>query len=164
MKIAIDSRSLMNPPAGVANYLIAAVNQIARSHSSCLIYLLVNRDLDREAFERIEKSKNVAIIKKPAKYFGRIGIIWYICKLFFILKEIKPDFFWTPANVLPPIMPKDIKTIVTVQDFVSKKHADTMMFTDRLYYSIFFNRSIQSIFLAKDIFINNAIFTGYGCH
>jgi len=143
MKIAIDCRSLMNPPTGVANYLITAINQISKAHPSCILYLLVNRDLNKKVDERIIKRKNVIIIKRPMKYFGKVALVWYIFKLYFILKDIRPDFFWTPANTLPPVVPKGIKTVVTVQDFVSKQYANTMMFVDRIYYSLLFSKSVQ---------------------
>jgi len=144
MKIAVDSRALMNQPAGVANYLITAINQISAINPSWILYLLVNRDLHEEVLNRMEKRGNVIIVKNPLKIFSGIGILWYAIKVYFILKQLKPNYFWTPANVLPPMVPKDIRTVVTVQDLVSKQYANTMMLIDRLYYSFFFNKSVNN--------------------
>ena len=111
MKIAVDSRALMNPPAGVANYLITAINEMSAQKPSWLLYLLVNRELHKEALNRIKRRGNVIIVKNPLRIFGGIGILWYVVKMYFILKQLKPDYFWTPANVLPPMVPKGIKTV-----------------------------------------------------
>ena len=144
MKIAIDSRALMNPPAGVANYLITAINEISAQNPSWFLYLLVNRDLHKEAQNRIKKRENVIVVKNPLRIFGKNGILWYVVKMYFILKQLKPDWFWTPANVLPPMVLRGIRTVVTVQDLVSKQYANTMMLVDRFYYSIFFNKSVNN--------------------
>ena len=144
MKIAIDCRALMNPPAGVANYLITAINEISAQKPSWLLYLLVNRDLHREAQSRIKKGGNVIIVKDPLRILGGIGILWYVVKIYFILKQLKPDYFWTPANVLPPMVPRGIRAIVTVQDLVSKQYANTMMLVDRFYYGILFDKSVNN--------------------
>ncbi|MCK4787106.1 MAG: glycosyltransferase family 4 protein [Desulfobacteraceae bacterium] len=144
MKIAIDSRALMNPPAGVANYLMTAINEISAQNPSWLLYLLVNRDLHKEAQNRIKERGNVIIVKNPLRILGGIGILWYAVKMYFILKQLKPDWFWAPANVLPPMVPEGIRTVVTVQDLVSKQYANTMMLVDRFYYSVFFNRSVNN--------------------
>lgn len=143
MKIAIDARSLMNPPTGVANYLITAINQISGSHPECELYLLVNRKLNSEAIGRIIKRKNIFIIRRPFIIFRKIGVIWYMLKVASVLNDIQPDYFWAPANILPPVIPNNIKTIVTVQDFVSKQYANTMMLVDRILYSLFFNKSVK---------------------
>jgi len=143
MKIAVDSRALMNAPAGVANYLITAINEISIQNPSWLLFLLVNRDLHKEARNKLKTRENVIIIKKPMRIFGGIGILWYAIKLYFILKQLKPDYFWAPANVLPLMVPKGIRTIVTVHDLVAKQYRNTMILIDRLYYSISFNRSVN---------------------
>lgn len=143
MKIAIDSRGLMNPPAGVANYLISAINQISTQNPSWLFYLLVNRDIHKEVKERLNTRENVIVVKSPFRIFGGIGYLWYAVKLYFILKQLKPDIFWAPSNVLPPMVPKGIRTVVTVHDLVSKQFRNTMMLIDRFYYNMFFNKSVN---------------------
>jgi len=83
-------------------------------------------------------------VKDPLRILGGFGILWYVAKMYSILKQLKPDCFWAPASVLPPMVPEGIRTVVTVQDLVSKRYANTMMLIDRFYYSIFFNKSVNN--------------------
>ncbi|MFH2067801.1 MAG: glycosyltransferase family 1 protein [Pseudomonadota bacterium] len=142
MNIAIDARALMNPPAGVANFLIAAVNRMASMSPSYQLLLLVNRDIHEECRTRLTEKGNIRIVKSPFFVFPKIGILWFVVKLFFLLKRLKPDFYWAPSGILPPLLPRGMKTIVTVHDVVSKKHHNTMFVIDRYYYRMFFKKSV----------------------
>jgi len=106
------------------------------------LFLLVNRNIDQEVRKRLTKSKNVVTVKKPFFIFKNIGILWYIFQTYYLLKQLAPDYFWAPANVLPPFVPKGIKTVLTVHDLISKKLKNTMMTVDRYYYSMFFDQSV----------------------
>jgi glycosyltransferase involved in cell wall biosynthesis len=144
MKIAVDARALMNSPAGVANFLIAAVNRMASMNPSYQLLLLVNRDIHEECRTRLAEKGNIRIVKSPFFIFPKIGILWFVIKLFFLLKRLKPDFYWAPSGILPPFMPKGMRTIVTVHDVVSIKHHNTMFFIDHYYYRMFFKKSVRT--------------------
>lgn len=133
----------MNAPAGVANSLITATNEMALQNPAWLFYLLTNRDLHQEAQNRLKKRKNIIIVKKPLRILGKIGLLWYMTKLYFILKHLRPDWFWAPANVLPPMVPKGVRTILTVHDLVWRQYRSTTILIDRLYYTIFFHQSVN---------------------
>ena len=132
----------MNPPAGVGNFLIAAVNYWSTIRPSWQFYLLINRDVHISCSEKLRKNSNITIIKKPFCIFPRIGLLWFICKLFFVLKKLQPDIFWAPSGVLPPLVPSSVKMLLTVHDIVPMKYSDTMMKADKYYYRLFFKRSI----------------------
>ena len=140
--IAIDSRALMNPPAGVGNFLIAAVNYWSTIRPSWQFYLLVNRDIHISCSEKLLKNSNIQIMKKPFCICPNIGLLWFICKLFFVLKKIKPDFFWAPSGILPPMIPSSVKILLTVHDLVPVKYRHTMMKADKYYYRLYFKKSI----------------------
>jgi glycosyltransferase involved in cell wall biosynthesis len=137
--IAIDGRNLMHPPSGNATYLICALNELAAQKPEWGFYVLSNRALHPECEKQLVQRPNVHFIRRS---FTRIGLIWYCTQLYFILKELRPDFFWAPATLLPPSIPAGVKTIVTVNDMVPKDFPHTMSFLNRLYSSLFFDRSI----------------------
>lgn len=144
MKIAVDARSLTRRPSGTSSYLVTAINEISKRNPSWILYLLVHKELHQEAKKFLHRQDNIVIIKRPFILFSNVGIIWYLIKIFFILKNLKPDFFWAPGHILPPLLPKEIKTIVTVHDLVPKKYKKTMAFITRLTSDMFFNKSINN--------------------
>jgi len=138
--IAIDGRNLMHPPSGNATYLICALNELAAQKPEWVFYVLSNRALHPECEKQLVQRPNVHFIRRS---FTRIGLVWYCTQLYFILKELRPDYFWSPATLLPPFIPAGVKTIVTVNDMVPKDFPHTMSFLNRLYSSLFFDRSIS---------------------
>ena len=139
--IAIDGRVLMSAPAGIANYLINAINELSRQLPAWSFIILTNRDINPECFKLLAEADNIRHIKKR---FTNIGILWYTIKLYHILKVLKPDYFWAPANSLPPFVPKGIKTMLTVHDLVSKDFRQTMTMVNRIYNDRHFNKSIAN--------------------
>lgn len=140
-RIAIDGRFLMNPPAGIANYLINALKELSCQRPEWDFYILTNRDLHQECLARLSGKANIHHIKKP---FTNIGILWYSTRLYYILKDLKPNYFWAPASILPPSVPKGIKTILTIHDLVAKDFRHTMSKINRAYHDLYFDHSITS--------------------
>lgn len=143
MKIAIDGRVLVKKPTGIANYIIHLVNSLSSICPEIELILLAHKDIDQEVYGKISKSANIQIAIRKNRFINK-SIIWYICSLPFLLNKIKPDFFWAPDHVLPPLIPKGIATIVTVHDMVSKQYRSTMLFYHKIYNGIFFDRSIKN--------------------
>ena len=139
--IAIDGRVLMNPPAGIANYLINALGELSKQKPEWDFYILTNRDIHPECLDRLPDSDNIFHLKMP---FTKIGILWYSTRLFYILKELRPDYFWAPANSLPPSVPEGIKTILTIHDLVAKDFRHTMSTLNRIYNDLYFDHSIRN--------------------
>ena len=129
----------MKQPAGMANYLINALNELSRQKPEWTFYLLTNGDVCAECSNQLMRNANIIYLNKP---FTKIGTVWYATRLFFILKDLKPDFFWAPANILPPMIPQGIKTILTVHDLVAKDYRYTMTGLNRMYNDLFFDRSV----------------------
>lgn len=139
VSIAIDGRNLMHPPSGNATYLICALNELSAQKPDWAFYILTNRPLHPECEKQIIKRPNIRFL---CKSFTHIGLLWYLTQLYFILKELKADFFWAPATLLPPFIPSGLKTIVTLNDLVPKDYRQTMTFFNRLYSDMLFDRSI----------------------
>lgn len=141
LSIAIDGRNLMHSPGGSATYLICALNELSARQPGWTFHLLTNRPLHPECERLIVKRSNVHF---SCRSFTKIGLVWYCTQLYFILKELKPDFFWAPATLLPPLLPAGIRTMVTVNDMVPKDFPETMSRLNRWYSLLLFDRSIQT--------------------
>lgn len=158
--IAVDGRNLMHPLGGSGSYLIAAINELSRLQPTWLFHILTSRPLHPDCAERIVWRTNVRHLCKART---PIGLLWYCTELYGILKRLKPDFFWAPATLLPPILPADIKTIVTVNDLVAKEYRSTMAPINRFYSDLMFDRSIKAadILLAISHYTANEVVSHY---
>jgi glycosyltransferase involved in cell wall biosynthesis len=158
--IAIDGRNLMHPPSGNATYLICALNELSVQQPDWVYYILTNRPLHPECEKLIIKRPNIRFL---CRSYTRVGLLWYCTQLYFILKELKPNFFWAPATLLPPFIPSGVITIVTVNDMVPKDYKHTMSLFNRLYSNVLFDRSILNadLLLAISSYTANEVKSRY---
>jgi len=143
MRIAIDCRPLTRLPTGVANFVIPAINEWSSLYPDSKFYLLINCPLHEEVKKRLSMRSNVIVINSPLFIFKNIGILWYHLKLWYILRKLNPNYFWAPTPLLPIWIPRSIKTIVTVHDFVYKEFKFTANKINRIVNFLFSDRSIK---------------------
>lgn len=143
MKIAIDCRALRKSPSGIPNYIVSIINTLSKLNPTWQLYLLTNEKFNPELETRIKKNDNIFIIIKPLAIAERVAIVWFVFKLPLILNELKPDIFWSPSFFLPPVIPKGIKTILTIPDVVFKQFKHTMSLGNRLLSEMFYDKSIK---------------------
>lgn len=109
MKIAIDIRTAAGERAGKGWYTFHIVMNLLKLDKSNE-YLLYTKDL----IPGFENSKNVKIVCVTGG-----GFFWHLNVARKIIKE-KVDVFFAPSSyIIPAILPKNIKSIVTVHDLVS---------------------------------------------
>lgn len=142
LKIAIDARSLTKNLTGIASFLINALNELITQNPDWEIYLLTPRLLNQDIEKRLIKTKNVHIVLKKT-FFSKIGTFWYLFEVNKLLKQIKPDFFWSPATLLPISFPKDVNTLITVHDVVYKEFKNTMSKFNLVMNSLLFDKSVK---------------------
>ncbi|GEO04624.1 hypothetical protein AAE02nite_22880 [Adhaeribacter aerolatus] len=158
MKIAIDCRALRKSPSGIPNFIVSAINGLASENPSWQFYLLSNEPFHPALLELINKKLNLQIIISPLPFLNNISILWLLFKVNKLIKEINPDLYWAPAFLLPPRLPKKVKTMITVHDMVFKQYKNTMSFTNRLIFEILHDWSIKS----ADLLWSNSKYTANG--
>jgi glycosyltransferase involved in cell wall biosynthesis len=160
MKIAIDCRALRKPPSGIPNFLATAINGLAVQNPDLRIYLLTNEEFHDEFKNKFSWSNNINIIIRPLLVLNNISFLWLLFKTRSILKEIKPDLFWAPGFLLPPFIPQEIKTLVTVHDMVFKEHKETMSRVNRLFFQLLHDKSLNK----ADLLWSNSYYTKQGIY
>lgn len=143
MKVAIDCRPLTASPSGIPNYVVQAINTFAVQNPTWQLYLLSNKPFHPELAGQLVNRVNIISVIEPLNSFGNKGMIWYAIKIQSIVKRIQPDVFWASAFVLPPSLPVNVKTIITVPDVVFKKYKHTMSFLNRLFFELLHDSSIK---------------------
>lgn len=140
--IVVDCRMLTNKPAGVSNVLINSLNEISSPVYKYKIVLLSHAEFHPEVNKRIIWRDNISHTIQPFFIFKKIGLLWFIFKLPFILRKLKPDLFWSPAVIVPPFLTQNIALLITVHDMVFKYYPESMSRINRLANILFHNRSI----------------------
>lgn len=109
MKIAIDIRAAGGEKAGKGWYTFNIVQSLLQIDSQNS-YILYSKE-KTPGFDHF-KNANVRIFKTP-------GSLWHLRVAHDITKE-KADIFFAPSSyIIPSILPKSIKTILTVHDLVA---------------------------------------------
>ena len=142
MKIAIDARSLTKNLTGIANFLINALNELISQRPDWDFYLLVHKPLNDDIEKKLVKSDNVKIIIDSQRFL-KVGTLWYLVRLNKLLKKIEPDYFWSPATLIPFGFDYKIKTLVTVHDVVFKEYKNTMNKFNLFIHTLLFDKSIK---------------------
>jgi len=129
MRVAIDARVLEKKMTGIGRYLLAIMNGIETYDDSNEYILFSNRKIKNVSnrFTQINSNNN---------YDGKLfSPVWLNFILPGLLKNNKPDIFFTP-NQLIPFAPKKYKTVNVVQDVFNKVQKDFHPFSYNLYLNL----------------------------
>lgn len=115
MKIAIDIRAAGGEKAGKGWYTFNIVQHLLKidSRNSYILY-------SKEKIPGFDHFKNIQL-----KLFKTPGALWHLKVAHDIAKE-KADIFFAPSSyIIPTLLPKSIKTILTVHDLVAFLYPDS---------------------------------------
>lgn len=109
MKIAIDIRASNGTKAGKGWYTLVMVKELLKRDTKNQ-YLLYTNELN-PSFAKYTNARQVEIKKS--------GLSWHLA-VRRDLKRTRPDVFWAPTSyILPAIMPRGIRTVITVHDVIA---------------------------------------------
>lgn len=138
-QILINGYNLRGYPVGIANVVINFINQISK-YDEFEIEVVVFPDIPECITSRLEKSNNLKITK--------IGCLNPFIWLFYYFKKYvnqnKPSILWSPTPILPLLIDKKIKKVITIHDFVSTDFRDTMTLKGRLVTALVEKKTIRS--------------------
>lgn len=141
--IGVDGRALTNDkPAGVANFLIAALNNLPDYLPDIQFIVFSHKPVSKETGDRLKFFKNVEYIHKQFTIFPKTGIVWFQFKLPFLLKQYKVNYYWGAGQVVPFFISNKIKKIITIYDVVFLKYRNTMSLPTLLETVIWIRNSI----------------------
>jgi glycosyltransferase involved in cell wall biosynthesis len=150
MKIGIDARCFNGSKTGVANNVYNLLKELMLVRPNDTFYLYSCSDFDSPI-------KDSRLVKRIGTSFqSKSGLIWYYTECRRAVLDDGVDVFWAPCGILPKLSPK-IKTVLTINDFVWKKHPESMKLRFRLILTIL---SRPSVLNADKIFtISSAVAT-----
>ncbi len=129
-RIAIDASPLIKFHGGISYYIFYLLDELIRLRSDCDFFLYSPKE--EGDFNYFSRYKNVTIRKLP--YFTIKNIVWRNTTFLYFLKKDKIDVFWETLYVVSFLIPKKIKTILTIYDFVPHLFPHTTSFLFCLYH------------------------------
>lgn len=120
LKIAVDARPLCVPTFGIGRYTRELLGRLIDTPDT-MWYLYADRPLmetyaDKPNVVRRAASKANHILSVPRTQLGFAR--W--------ARQDNIDVFWSPRHHLPLCLPRDMKRVVTIHDFVWKRYPETM--------------------------------------
>lgn len=143
MKIAVDARCLSMQPTGVGHFLLAAVNVWSEIALKTEFLLLSHKSMHPQAKALLREAGNIKFIECPARFFPDNGLLWYVFHFSKVAKKHGAGYLWGVAGMLPPLIKKDVKSLLTVHDLVYRTHPETMSLRARIAYSLLSGRAIR---------------------
>jgi glycosyltransferase involved in cell wall biosynthesis len=141
MKIAVDSFPLTAKHiSGISNYLKNVLLNLIQIDSKNEYFLYCKNPVE------FPKTANLKL------RFGRLtkenlpsweNTVWLFTKGVWMMKKDKIDIFWGMRHMLPPILPINIKKVLTVHDIVWHYFPDTMSRYNLLVMKLLADRSIK---------------------
>jgi glycosyltransferase involved in cell wall biosynthesis len=143
LRIAVDARSLTTRPAGVAHYLMAALNVWSEQRPEVDFLLLAHKPLHPQAAQAMRRAPNVRFEACPAALMPSNGLWWLLHAFARRAKRLGATHLWGAGGVLPPAGTRGLATLLTVHDLVFRSLPWTMSVRARIGYGLFAGRSIR---------------------
>lgn len=140
MTIAVNGIYLKSSATGIANVLIKTVNVWA-TWQNVKVIIYINTNLAPGVAERLDKNIEVRIL--PFLFAKDNSTLWFLFKFGFIINKTKPELLWSPAPWLPFGLSRKQKTLIDVNDFVSRDFKSTMRPVNRFVFSLIERHSIN---------------------
>jgi glycosyltransferase involved in cell wall biosynthesis len=125
LKIAVDARPLSQPVVGITRYTFELLQRLlVDSPHEWFLYL------DRPSIHSLPDLPNVHIRAGNCQRNTTSTIFaqWFFPRW---AKQDRVDVFWSPRHHLPLLLPKRIKSLLTVHDLVWKIYPETMSYLGR---------------------------------
>lgn len=136
MIFGVNGMYLTANAAGIGNVIINVINNLSNKNK---IIVFANKQLNESIITRFTNPQNIQIIIKTRSS----STIWFFIDFPKLIKKNHIDYLWCPA-VWRPFGIKKIKTIVSVNDFVSKDFKSTMRFFNRVVSNVIEKYSIKN--------------------
>ena len=161
MKIAVDARTMGSSPSGIGMYTYNFLCEFAKDPETELILIS-----DVDTSEQMQEMKRLGI---PVYLYGKqvfrsAEVFRYFTFVKQMLKEIQPDIFWEPNNLLPKKMTGYRgKSVLTVHDIFPVTTPQYFSVLYRMYFRIMLRRSLKTVdaILYDSDFSKNEVETHY---
>ncbi len=136
MLFGINGMYLTANAAGIGNVIINVINKLTDKNT---VVLFSNKQINESTIKRFKNLENIKIVIKSRNS----STIWFFLDFPKLIKNNHVDYIWCPAVWLPFGIKKKIKSIVSINDFVSRDFKSTMRFFNRIVSNLLEKYSIK---------------------
>lgn len=137
MKIGIDGRALQGARTGVGRYVYELCRELDRALPAAQFFVYSSVSLEMPV---LSERWILRLDQSPlAKYLKSVLWLKYRCGQ--LCKKDNLDVFWGAATFLPQL-PRSVRTVITVYDLNFKIVPETMSFTHRWAFRLFFKKDV----------------------
>jgi len=137
MRVGIDGRALQGSRTGVGRYVYELCRELDRIFPSAEFFVYSSVPLEMPVLsERWTLRLDGSSISRNMK-----SVLWLKYRCGFLCKRDNLDVFWGAATFLPQL-PRSVRTVITVYDLNFKIVPETMSFTHRWAFRLFFKKDI----------------------
>lgn len=137
MKIGIDGRALLGQRTGVGRYVYELCRELDKQFPDAQFFVYSSVPLEMPVLsERWVLRLDQSLL---AKYMKSVLWLKYRCGL--LCKKDNLDVFWGAATFLPQL-PRSVRTVITIYDLNFKIVPETMSFTHRWAFKLFFKKDV----------------------
>ncbi|MGL3606261.1 glycosyltransferase family 4 protein [Rhizobium sp. G187] len=119
MRVGVDARNLVPSLSGIGRYVLEMCRALGEQGHALILYLPEAPHTPLPPLRGCEL--RIGTFKGPWR-----RAVWSMTALPKAAKQDQLDLFWGPAHRLPPGLPVDLPTIVTIHDLVWLKAPETM--------------------------------------
>ncbi len=142
LKIGFDAKRAFNNFTGLGNYSRTLIETLVRYYPENEYHLFTPKLSNDERLDFIEKQSSISI-HTPPQYLRHFHPLW---RSFFIKNDIEKariDIFHGLSHELPLVLPKKVKTVVTIHDLIHERYPEYYPFLDRKIYTLKFKRACE---------------------
>jgi glycosyltransferase involved in cell wall biosynthesis len=134
-RIAVDARPLCHPGTGIYRYTMELLSRMCRSGGDWFLYSpqrYATAGLDLPNVHH--RVAGMPSVLRAGQLSHALFPLW--------ARRDRVDVFWGPRHQLPPLLPRRVRTAVTIHDMVFRDHGDTMRFPGRQIENFFTPRAL----------------------
>lgn len=139
LRIGVDVSPLVSLQGGISYYVYYLLDELIRQQPHCQFYLYSPTLEGGVAHFKIYA--NVTLRRAPN--FLKKNALWRNVNLPVYLRRDKIDVYWQTMMIFPWTLPKKIKVLLTVYDFVAFLFPETMSPLNATYYQKITYRSLK---------------------
>ena len=138
VKIGIDGRALQGSRTGVGRYVYELCRELDKvlPDAQFFIYSSVPLEMPVSSARWVLRLDELPL----AKYMK--SVLWLKCRCGLLCRKDDLDVFWGAATFLPQL-PSTVRTVITVYDLNFKIVPETMGFTHKWAFKLFFKKDVM---------------------